>query len=146
VAAGELIAALQEGRANIHQQRRAARLLWEWMPRGMDGLPPLRASAALVARVETAIAKHASVAEAYRAIAAEDGTDPRTERTRAASNGSMTGRRRLNSNSPTKAAGSFSIGDDSNGPNKSHSRQAEFAPINDMPSSFCLEGILLWLR
>jgi hypothetical protein len=75
VAAGELFFYLMRGEANIHQQRRAARLLWEWMPKGMDGSEPLRASAAILVRVEAAKAKQGSLKEAYRVIAAEDGAD-----------------------------------------------------------------------
>jgi hypothetical protein len=72
VAASDLIAILWDGQANIYEQRRAARLLHEWMPRGMKGPPPHRASEILLERVEAAKANHGTFAAAYRALAAEE--------------------------------------------------------------------------
>lgn len=79
VGAGELIADLLQGKANIHQQRRAAYFFHQWMPRGMQEPPLRRASEVLLERIEAAIATHGSPAAAYKAIAAEDKPDVSAE-------------------------------------------------------------------
>src|SRR3954467_13229951 len=72
LAAGLLIEVLWEGRANIHEQRRAARLLDQWMPCELQERRPRRASELLLELVETAIAMHGTPASAYKAMATED--------------------------------------------------------------------------
>src|SRR3954447_15768326 len=78
--AQELIPDLLEGQANIHQQRRAAQFLWQWMPRGMKGPPPRRASQVQLEKYEAAIAAHGSPAAAYRALAAKEKPGASAER------------------------------------------------------------------
>src|SRR5438132_1208477 len=70
--ADTLIGYLLQGKANIHQLRSAAYFIHQWMPRGMQEPPALRASAALVVRIEAAVATHGSPAAAYKALAAEE--------------------------------------------------------------------------